>query len=636
MNVIKVVVQSQNKTVKFAAEQLCEYLNKMGLVSMMSSSGSGIQLDTYDVLGIETKISNQFDDEVFIDLANDQGIISGPNPRSVLISVYKYLTKLGCRFIKPGVETEYIPKISKLKDYKKREKPSYRYRSISIEGSNKLENVIDMIDWLPKVGMNSFHIQLKDGYTFYDRWYKHRYNPYKDPEHFDLDIAKDFTEQVIKEIDKRELIYQAMGHGLTTEPFGIKSLGWDKEVQDIPENQKNYFAEINGKREFRRGIPVNTNACYSNEEVRKKIVDYIVEYCITNKEVDLFHFWLADDFNNYCECENCSQKRPSDWYVMMLNQLDEALNEKNCNVKVVFLIFYESLWPPLQEKLINQERFSMIFAPLSRKYSKPIEVPVEVPELKPFVLNDIKEPETFTEDVSYYREWKKHFQGDSIIYIYHLMTTGWEKDLTDYALAQVLHEDLGRFKELDLNGVSSCQSLRSFFPTGLTMHVLATSLWDNTLDFKTIATDYFQSAYGSDGLLVDEFLKELLNVFDPFYLQHEKERVSVEAKKQFQRVSSMVEKFKPVVERNLQIAEPSIRGNWELLDVYCYIVTELSYMFENIAEGESEKVRDVLWPQFIKTFFKFEDKIQKVFDLEWFTRNYKLYQIDGTGFRNYD
>jgi hypothetical protein len=52
---------------------------------------------------------------------------------------------------------------------------------------------------------------------------------------------------------------------------------------------------------------------------------------------------------------------------------------------------------------------------------------------------------------------------------------------------------------LHLNGMVSDQTQRSFFPTGFGMYVMAKTLWDETAEFETLATDYFRDDYGQDG-----------------------------------------------------------------------------------------------------------------------------------------
>lgn len=50
---------------------------------------------------------------------------------------------------------------------------SLRHRGVCIEGADSLENILDFIDWLPKMGYNSFFLQFKLPYTFMARWYHH-------------------------------------------------------------------------------------------------------------------------------------------------------------------------------------------------------------------------------------------------------------------------------------------------------------------------------------------------------------------------------------------------------------------------------------------------------------------------------
>ena len=53
----------------------------------------------------------RFDDAISIATVAANGIICGNNPRSVLLAVYRYLHVLGCRWVRPGADGEYIPSL---------------------------------------------------------------------------------------------------------------------------------------------------------------------------------------------------------------------------------------------------------------------------------------------------------------------------------------------------------------------------------------------------------------------------------------------------------------------------------------------------------------------------------------------
>ena len=94
---------------------------------------------------------------------------------------------------------------------------------------------------------------------------------------------------------------------------------------------------------FHKGIPINTNLCYSNPQVGSSFVQKVVDYSLAHPEVDYLHIWLADAFNNHCECDACKNHLPSDLYVHILNEIDQALTMKKLSTKIVFLLYEELL-----------------------------------------------------------------------------------------------------------------------------------------------------------------------------------------------------------------------------------------------------------------------------------------------------
>ncbi len=123
--------------------------------------------------------SVRWDDKFRVCVEEGRGTISGINGRSVLEGVYRLLRELGCAFVRPGEDGEKIPRLTEKEccvslDFR----PRYRYRTVTIEGANSLEDVLGIIDWSMKNGFNSYFTQFRDSYTFFDRWYNHERNEY--------------------------------------------------------------------------------------------------------------------------------------------------------------------------------------------------------------------------------------------------------------------------------------------------------------------------------------------------------------------------------------------------------------------------------------------------------------------------
>lgn len=208
-----------------------------------------------------------------------RGLIAGANPRSVLLAVYRCLAELGCRWLRPGPQGEIIPAQPRIDSVYLNERPSYRHRAVCIEGAVSLENVLEMVEWLPRVGLSGYFMQFREGFTFFDRWYRHANNPLKTPEPFSVEQAREYTAQIEQELQKRSLSYHAIGHGWTCEAYGIACLGWDMETGRIwPAEFLQDVAEVNGKRSVPWDIVSIAALCYSDPQVQARLAACVADY----------------------------------------------------------------------------------------------------------------------------------------------------------------------------------------------------------------------------------------------------------------------------------------------------------------------------------------------------------------------
>ena len=626
-NIVRIYEIGGIPTYDLAAEELKKYIQLIDENSKVviefkgeyDSSLKGIWMGLFGNIFSKPPIlveNKDLDDAFYIDMNATEGIISASNSRALLMAVYKYLQGAGCRFIRPGSQGEYIPNLS-IEDIvvKVEEKASYRFRGICIEGTVSYENVYDVIEWCPKVGFNSYFIQFKDAYTFFEKWYKGEYNPLKKGREFTLEESKVLTGKLKKEIKRRGLLYHGVGHGWTCEPFGISALPSEQKTFDVPDNMKGYLAELDGEREFFNGIPVNTNLCYSNKEVRNIIINSIIDYLDKEKDIDYLHLWLADGMNNHCECEECKKLLPSDYYVMLLNELDEALKHKNIQTKIVFLIYVDLLWKPIKEKIKNPDRFIMMFAPITREFKDSFKANQDSVELSPYNRNKLKYPKSIKENVAFLKTWKDYFKGDSFDFDYHLV---WEHyyDPGYYRIAKIMYEDVVNLKDIGLNGMISCQMQRAFLPTALVNYTMAKALWNREITFEEICNEYYNAAFGKNAETIKNYLKELSQTFDSDYVKGEKGEIDEAAASRFKQAIDLIHLNMEFIDgnsetndgRNLSYSYLKIHG--KIAEYYCSM---LLYR----AEGNRDKKLEE-WNKLKKFLYQEEDYIQKVFDVNQF------------------
>lgn len=507
--------KSGSATIDFALSELSKYIrlvDKEILIDQATVLSFDEKTDIMLYVGLLSDETEK-DDRVIIDVTEGRGYISGSNERSVLFAVYKYLEHLGCRWYRPGIDGEFIPKKALTKEdltYSYDYTPSYHHRGICLEGCVNYEIITNIISWLPKMGMNEYFIQ------FHNPWHFFNYNTFYNPEYtFSKEETALITRRVEEEIALRGLSYHKVGHGWTYPLVGEEGHGWSNYDKEVPEDVKSLFAEIDGKRDLWKGNLFNTNLCYSNPEARDRMTDGIVNYLKKNPKVDYLHFWLADAINNHCECEECRKMRPSDYYVLMLNELDEKLTKEGISAKVVFLLYLDLMFPPEHYTIKNPDRFTLMFAPISRKYNKTMKEIHE--DENPGAIEYVRNKVSFNDAptgylVNFLSDWQKIFKGDSFIFDYHLMWN-YQTEAGSFRNANVLHDDMKNLKDFGIDGMVSCQLQRVWAPINLSMYGMCRALWDRESEFSDVSEEYFRGTFHRDGDKISGYLKKLSDLY---------------------------------------------------------------------------------------------------------------------------
>ncbi len=599
----------------FAAEELKSTFSRMGIGENEYSVSVGLFSDFSIPLKGDSPL---LDDETAVDIRNGNGYIAGSNPRSILFAAYRYLEACGVKYIRPGANGTRYPKRSSLADLKLKEAPSVRHRSICIEGAVSLENVLDLVDFMPKLGFNSYFIQFRNPFIFFDRWYSHRKNPFKKPEPISRETSAEYTKTVIREVKKRGLLLEAMGHGWTCEPFGVPHTGWDKaDGKSLPKEYLDICAELNGERKVFNNSPLATQICLSNPWARKTMNESVLKYIRENPEADIVHYWLGDYYNNVCECKECRKLHASDYYVMLLNELDGLLTENGISTRIVFANYYNNSIPPKRERLRNQDRFIMLYAPITRTYSEPFPDNFPVKEIPPYVCNRYELPLSTADNLAYLYAWRQQYSGDTVDFDYHLM---WDHllDGSGENISKILCTDIKRLKALTADGFISCQLQRSFFPTSLAVTVMGKTLWNTETRFEDIRSSLYAAAFGGEYLdLVTEYFSVLSEAFDIGAMRCHKPFRPEKWKRAIEWALSKMTEMQPVIENGCESPDPVTARSWQLLKLhqgaYAPILHELLFLIDKNYERASECLGaavDFVW--------RHEDELQDSLDSFFF------------------
>ena len=612
---------TSNHVVDFAAEELKKYLRMMMPfcgeidINYAPEAKDGFRLGLMSDFGLDTSEADdiELDDIIHVDTDKNGGIIAGSNPRSILQAVYRYLQENGCRWLFPGIDGEFIP-MKDVAPTKYHKMADCRYRGQCNEGAEFQPNMMEAIDFTPKIGLNIFMIEFFYPTFYYDAYYKHEYNPTREPEPITLDNMLQWKKQCEVEIAKRGLQFHDIGHGWTAEPFGIF------ENKPVPEEAVQYLALTNGKRGlFKNMHPYNTNICMSNPKARKIMVDYICDYAQKNTHVDYLHIWLADCYNNHCECDECAKKTPSDWYVILMNDLDAELERRALSTRIVFICYVDTSWPPLTETLKNPRRFTLLVAPISRDYTVPASPDV----------SDVTYPEyqrnknsLFT-DVNQYikvgNDWQERCNVRAMLYEYHFYVNQY-KDPGVLSFARIVYDDIINYKKNGLNGLINDCSQRSFFPNGFAFYIYGQLQFDTSLSFEYLLEDYFSHAYGEDWREVLAIFEKIGKAMDYKYIAR-KRSANVSIGKAYnpavaadlRRVPDIAEEAKPIIEAHKNMPMRAQTVAYKLLRYYMEYCVGLAKCFTLKCLGAGPEAKRE-FESFIAEFGKYEAEIGTCFD----------------------
>ena len=388
----------------------------------------------------------------------------------------------------------------------------------------------------------------------------------------------------------------------------------------ISDETRQFLALVNGKRALPKSEAKNSQFCMSNEKARKIVVNHVADYAERATNVDYLHVWLGDGVNNHCECPECIKKTTSDWYVILLNEIDAELTRRKLNTRLVFIVYNDTIWAPFEEKIKNTNRFTLLLATINRYFTKPLERPEKLVDVSPYKRNLIEIPKEYDITYTHFMNWKKNaFSGASVSYDYHF----WRYQYFDVAgieLSKVINGDIKFYYDNQINGAIEDGSQRSFFPTGLCFYTYARTLFDKNLSQEEIAEDYFSHAFGEDWRKFYDYLDALGKSFDYNYMVGESEWEVTRSQwynpnhaESIRKVKGIIENAKPLITQyynsEYRVRTVSVR----LLEKHMMYASMLADALEAKALGDDDKASELFNKMRIEAG-KFEAEIERWYD----------------------
>lgn len=527
---IKIYKMRDDQVIGFAADELKKYLWTMmpkqanPAISLNAEATDGFRLGLLEDFGLtEEGIDPMWDDVVHIDTDAQGGILAGSNPRSVLFAVYRYLRLNGCRFFFPGAEGEYIPR-KDVEPQQYHHKADHRVRGYTIEGDPSMEQVAAWVDYQAKLELNLF--VPSDPFVYLRRYYERRNLTANRPAEM---VTPEQCDQWLRTLEsealKRGMMLKEGGHGKIPKVLGLNPADreeYKRGEKQFPEHIKKYLAMMNGKREMFRNDLYYTNLCMSQPEVRSMLADSTVKKIKENPWLCMTGVGFADGLRNHCECEECSKLRPSDFQVMIANEIDEKLTQQgDTTTKLALSTYVDLMFPPVREKLKNPNRFFLQFTPISRSYSASYTEDMVLPEPLPYIRNGWTAPKGIDQCAALFQARRKGNESvPCYAYEYHF----WRAQFRDPALMTIsrrIYEDVVSLKAQGIDGYQQDGSNKHFFPHSFHQFIHAETLVDRNCDYDALLEDYFSLLYGKDYKQVLAYLNGVSQAFGEKFMAGE-------------------------------------------------------------------------------------------------------------------
>ena len=215
--------------------------------------------------------------------------------------------------------------------------------------------------------------------------------------------------------------------------------------------------------------------------------------------------------------------------------------------------------------------------------------------------------------------WQTYAPSPAIAYEYHF----WKHQF--YApgvlsFARRLYEDVLSYRDNGLSGMIQDGSQRCFFPNGLSFYVYANALFDTSLDYDALVSDYLRHAYGEAADKVKAFFENIEEKMPQSYVEarHSQARdksqyFSPEMAQVLRSVAPLTEEFAAQLEAHKNMPYRVQTVSVRLLLRYLNYLRGFADCLALKAEGKDEEAKEKA-TAFHNDFGKYELEMDRYYD----------------------
>ncbi len=398
----------------------------------------------------------------------------GGNQRGLLYAVYRFLEALGCRWVAPGFDFYdgracFVPSGDVLVYAHSRdidERPVLAYRKLYIEEgrSHDLENLIQLLDWMPKARFNVLVAPIDyqgHGRVRWDNW----------------------RDRLVPELARRGIVIEVGGHGYQN------FLHAEMEGGQLFARHPEWFGM---DEEGRRTAIPRYVFCTSNPAALAYLQNNISAYLDARPEIAIFDFWPPDS-ERWCTCSDCgSMGTPTDRHAMLVSSTARYLRRRHPGVRLECLAYLQYTKP--LDKATLDSTVLLDFCPIDQSFEYQIYDRASANNQR---YND------------YLRAWLEGFGGDVSIYSY-FRKYAWRS--LPNIIPHYMQRDLAYYREIGAKGISVYAEPGDWFTYGVNHYVLGALAWDPGVDVDSLVRAYCETVYGDAARLAAHVYAELEDI----------------------------------------------------------------------------------------------------------------------------